>query len=317
MAGVCMRDCAQCSLRQEYGCRGCLESGGQPFWGSCRVVECCHSRGQQNCGQCVNGPSCATVQEAERQREEWPQKDAERRAAWQAGMARRVPVLAQWLPVLFWITLCSTVLNLVDQLPLGEGASLVLNVVSMGLGIGCLVVYWKLSVLSGRLRLVWRLELAAVAVSGVLTVLLLADLIQADLSSGLAILVVVGALAVIVIGMVVLYQFCEAMAEELEQSVSPVPPGGAYRGLFLSLPQKLADDWRLLRKCVFWSIGGLVGSAMLAVLMRGSILMALVMLAAAAVLAGCGVAHLVMLWKSSCFFRDSLRDIPALPEAEP
>ena len=99
MAGVCMRDCAQCSLRQEYGCRGCLESGGQPFWGSCRVVECCHSRGQQNCGQCVNGPSCATVQEAERQREEWPQKDAERRAAWQAGMARRVQVLAQWLPV--------------------------------------------------------------------------------------------------------------------------------------------------------------------------------------------------------------------------
>lgn len=317
MAGVCMRDCAQCSLRQEYGCRGCLESGGQPFWGSCRVVECCHSRGQQNCGQCVNGPSCATVQEAERQREEWPQKDAERRAAWQAGMARRVPVLAQWLPVLFWITLCSTVLNLVDQLPLGEGASLVLNVVSMGLGIGCLVVYWKLSVLSDRLQLVWRLELASVAVSGVLTVLLLADLIQADLSSGLAVLVVVGALAVIVIGMVVLYQFCEAMAEELEQSVSPAPPGGAYRGLFLSLPQKLADDWRLLRKCVFWSIGGLVGSAMLAVLMRGSILMALVMLAAAVVLAGCGVAHLVMLWKSSCFFRDSLRDIPALPEAEP
>lgn len=317
MAGVCMRDCEQCSLRQEYGCRGCLESGGQPFWGSCRVVECCHSRGQQNCGQCVNGPSCATVQEAERQREEWPQKDAERQAAWQAGMARRVPVLAQWLPVLFWLTLCSTVLNLVDELPLGEGASLVLNVVSMGLGIGCLVVYWKLSVLSDRLRLVWRLELASVTVSVVLTVLLLADLIQADPSSGLAILAVVGALAVMVMGMVVLYQFCEAMAEELEQSVSPAPPGGAYRGIFLSLPQKLADDWRLLRKCIFWSIGGLVGSAVLAVLMRGSILLLLVMLAAAVVLLGCGVAHLVMLWKSSCFFRDSLRDIPALPEAEP
>lgn len=317
MAGVCMRECAQCSLRQEYGCRGCLESGGQPFWGSCRVVECCHSRGQQNCGQCANGPSCATVQEAERQREEWPQKDAEHRAAWQAGMARRVPVLAQWLPVLFWITLCSTVLNLVDELPLGEGASLVLNVVSLGLGIGCLVVYWKLSVLSDRLRLVWRLELASVAVSAVLTVLLLTNLIQADLSSGLALLAVVGALAVIVMGMVVLYQFCEAMAEELEQSVSPVPPEGAYRGIFLSLPQKLAGDWRLLRKCIFWSIGGLVGSAVLAVLMQGGILLLLVMLAAALVLAGCGVAHLVMLWKSSCFFRDSLRDIPALPEAEP
>lgn len=40
MAGVCMRECETCSLRQEYGCRGCLESGGQPFWGSCQVVAC-------------------------------------------------------------------------------------------------------------------------------------------------------------------------------------------------------------------------------------------------------------------------------------
>lgn len=45
MAGVCMRECETCSLRQEYGCRGCLESGGQPFWGSCQVVACCHSPG--------------------------------------------------------------------------------------------------------------------------------------------------------------------------------------------------------------------------------------------------------------------------------
>lgn len=61
MAGVCMRECETCSLRQEYGCRGCLESGGQPFWGSCQVVACCHSRGQQNCGQCGDGPCCSKV----------------------------------------------------------------------------------------------------------------------------------------------------------------------------------------------------------------------------------------------------------------
>lgn len=317
MAGVCMRDCENCPLRQAYGCRGCLESGGQPFWGPCQVVACCHSRGQQNCGQCVNGPVCATVQEAAHRREEWPQKEAERRAAWQAGMARRVPVLAQWLPVLFWLTLCSTVLNLVDQLPLGEGASLVLSIVSLGLGIGSLVVYWKLSVLSDRLRLVWRLELAAQVLGLALLGLLVLDAIAPMAASALSVLAVLGALAVVVIGMVVLYQFCEAMAEELEQSVSPAPPGGAYRGIFLSLPQKLADDWRLLRKCIFWSIGGLVGSVVLAVLMQGGILLLLVMLVAAVVLLGCGVAQLVMLWKSSCFFRDALGDIPALPEAEP
>ena len=32
---------------------------------------------------------------------------------------------------------------------------------------------------------------------------------------------------------------------------------------------------------------------------------------------GCMVAELVILWKTSCFFRDALGDLPALPEGEP
>lgn len=261
MAGVCMRECAQCPLRQDGGCRGCLESGGEPVWGSCRVVACCHSRGQQNCGQCVNGPVCSKVQESARRREEWPQQEAQLRADWQAGMARRVPVLAKWLPVLFWVLVCSRVVNVLDQLGFTAGIGGVMTAVQLLMGLGILVV----------------------------------SLVMECLLYG-------------------------AMAQELEQSAAPSPPG-PFESVVQSLPQHLADNWRLLRKCVLGSLGAVVGSLILGILLSrlGSlgILFLLAALAAAVVLLGCVVAELVMLWKTSCFFRDALGDLPALPEGEP
>ena len=94
-------------------------------------------------------------------------------------------------------------------------------------------------------------------------------------------------------------------------------------GIWLqSLPRHLADGWRLLRKCVLGSLGALVGCLILGILFSGAvvglgILFVLGALAAGLVMVGCMVAELVMLWKTSCFFRDALRNIPSLPGAEP
>mgnify|MGYP000878370914 CR=1 FL=1 len=89
------------------------------------------------------------------------------------GMTRRAPVLAQWLPVLFWLLLCSEVVNLLDQRlnPGGiwDGIS---TVVSVGLAIGLLVVFWKISSLSCGFRTVWRTQLALhIASVGTLVIL--------------------------------------------------------------------------------------------------------------------------------------------------
>ncbi|MHA5219992.1 DUF3795 domain-containing protein [Dysosmobacter sp. Phy] len=157
MAGVCGRDCMGCEDRQRYGCRGCLETGGNPVWGGCRVTACCHSQGMQNCGECPSRQGCPKPEEMERLRQQWEQEEQKRQADWRAGLARRTPVLEKWLPVLFWLSLVSMALNLADRLPLSQWLSLALSAVSLALGIAALVAYWKLSVLSGRLRLVWRL----------------------------------------------------------------------------------------------------------------------------------------------------------------
>lgn len=328
MAGVCMRNCENCSLRQAYGCRGCLESAGQPFWGSCQVVACCHSRGQQNCGQCADGPCCSKVQEAACRREAWPQQEAQLRADWQAGMARRVPVLAKWLPVLFWVLLCSRVVNLLDQLGITAGLDGVMTVLEVLTGFVLLVAYWKLAPLSRQLRTLWRLELALQIVSAAILVgmLLAGDRLDgeqlaqdgmAGLTMGVLALVLLG---ILVVSLVMECLFYGAMAQELEQSAAPSPPG-AFESVFQSLPQHLADNWRLLRKWVLGSTGALVGGLLLGILLGSlgalGMLFLLAALAAAVVMIGCMVAELVMMWKTSCFFRDALGDLPSLPEGEP
>ena len=319
MAGVCGKDCRGCEDRQRYGCRGCLETGGNPVWGSCRAAACCYSQGMQNCGECVTQERCSKLEEMERIRQQWKQEEQARQDDWRAGLARRTPVMAQWLPVLFWLSLVSTVLNLIDELPLSQGGSLVLSVASLCLGIGTLVAYWKLAPLSDRLRLVWRLQLGVQIVGAAIAVMLPAifqsgsDAGALGLAGGLG---VVGALAVAVMGLVAMYQFCEAMAEELEQSDPPgVGQTPAFRG---GAGRRLADSWRLLRKCVFWSLGVMLGVLLLALLVQGGmgILLLLVVLAAALVLAGCGIAQLVMLWKSGRFFRELPPADPTLPPVE-
>ena len=78
----------------------------------------------------------------------------------------------------------------------------------------------------------------------------------------------------------------------------------------------MADSWRHLRKCTFWSMGILVGCLLLALLLQGGMFLLLLALAAALVLAGCGVAQLVMLRKSGRFFRELPPVYEPLPPAE-
>lgn len=316
MAGVCGKDCKGCAYRQQYGCRGCLETGGHPVWGSCRVAACCHSQGRQNCDECPSHDGCGKPGEMETARQQWARDEENRCVDWREGLARRTPLMAQWLPVLFWMGLASEVLNLIDELPLSQSASALLSVISLCLSIGSLVAYWKLSVLSERLRLVWRLQIVSLVMTAALILLMLPALLQPALGSGLAVLATVGALGVAVVSLIALYQFCEAMAEELEQSDPPgvgqaVPMG--FRG---GEGHGLADSWRHLRKCTFWSMGILVGCLLLALLLQGGMFLLLLALAAALVLAGCGVAQLVMLWKSGRFFRELPPVYEPLPPAE-
>lgn len=325
MAGMCGKDCGNCEDRQRYGCRGCLETEGVPFWGACRAAACCRSRGYPDCRGCGERTACGKPEEAEETHRRWTAEEDERRRRWREGMARRAPVLARWLPVLFWLLLCSEVVNLVDQRVslsgIWDGISLVVSTV---LAIGMLVVFWKLSPLSRRFRTVWRIELALQIVSVGLLVFLFRMGDSLDTATALPGAAVAGLLLVAVglaaAGMAARCFFYGAMAAELEESVLPQPPGAALEDRPTPVPLRLAGNWRVLRGCVLASVGiAVVGLLITLAALRsgpGAIPFLLVALIAALVLVGCMVAELVLVWKSASFFRSIRVGGPPLPGPE-
>ena len=52
----CGLHCTDCGYRVTHGCRGCVESEGQPFHGSCPIAACTHEKGLAHCGECVEMP---------------------------------------------------------------------------------------------------------------------------------------------------------------------------------------------------------------------------------------------------------------------
>lgn len=324
MAGLCGKCCDDCENRQRYGCRGCLETEGVPVWGACRAASCCRSRGYPDCSGCGERTSCGKPEEAEETRRRWTAEEDEHRNRWREGMTRRAPVLAQWLPVLFWLLLCSKVVNLLDQRlnPGGiwDGIS---TVVSVGLAIGLLVVFWKISSLSCGFRTVWRTQLALhIASVGTLVILSLkGDALDTGATlPGVAVAgLLVVAVGLVAVGMAARCFFYGAMAAELEESVLPQPPGAVFEHRPTPVPLRLAEDWRLLRVFTLASAGAILVCllAMLAALRSASgvlLFLLVVALIAALVLAGCMVAELVLVWKSAAFFRSVRVGGPALPQ---
>jgi len=49
-ASICGIDCSLCEQREH--CKGCAETHGQPFGGSCTVAQCCIENGHDSCKSC-------------------------------------------------------------------------------------------------------------------------------------------------------------------------------------------------------------------------------------------------------------------------
>lgn len=48
--------CNTCSFKEETGCKGCIATDGNPFWGECRIAKCCGEKGHTHCGECGDMP---------------------------------------------------------------------------------------------------------------------------------------------------------------------------------------------------------------------------------------------------------------------
>lgn len=54
MKTLCGLDCSECGFRNE--CKGCTETKGKPFGGSCVIGVCCERKGCANCGKSFEAP---------------------------------------------------------------------------------------------------------------------------------------------------------------------------------------------------------------------------------------------------------------------
>lgn len=52
----CGLNCTDCSWRESHGCKGCIETNGNPFHGKCPVADCCQTKGFTHCGECPGIP---------------------------------------------------------------------------------------------------------------------------------------------------------------------------------------------------------------------------------------------------------------------
>lgn len=52
----CGLSCAECPIREECHCGGCIATSGHPFHGRCEVAECAVKKGVAFCGVCEQFP---------------------------------------------------------------------------------------------------------------------------------------------------------------------------------------------------------------------------------------------------------------------
>jgi len=58
----CGLQCTGCEYIENLGCKGCIQSNGNPFHGTCAVAVCCQERGYVHCGDCKDLP-CALLKQ--------------------------------------------------------------------------------------------------------------------------------------------------------------------------------------------------------------------------------------------------------------
>jgi len=52
LSARCGINCIECKYREKFNCKGCIEQGGQLFWGTCDLAKCCIKKELDHCGKC-------------------------------------------------------------------------------------------------------------------------------------------------------------------------------------------------------------------------------------------------------------------------
>lgn len=120
----CGKDCQVCADKEQTNCTGC--AGQQK---ECSIAECCTGKGHESCGTCSFRENCRKLMGKEnmpsyiRRQREFQKKRLDEAAARAEQAARRAPLMAKWLRVMFWLVIAAGVMELIWE-PLGVVCSL-------------------------------------------------------------------------------------------------------------------------------------------------------------------------------------------------
>jgi hypothetical protein len=104
----CGKSCSECGYKAKLSCPGC-HSGPGASGGDCAIAKCCRKNGLTTCDGCIWHGECSVLSKkgaAPQERIERKKKETA-----ESRKQRTYEVLAQWLPVLFWLVIGSTVVG--------------------------------------------------------------------------------------------------------------------------------------------------------------------------------------------------------------
>lgn len=270
----CGKDCQTCSYREQGNCGGCRSQRKD-----CNIAQCCAGKGHETCQTCSFRDNCRKLMNKEnmpayiqRQKELQAKREADA-AAREANAARRAPIMAKWLSLMFWLLIASNIIGLLEELP---GLTLAGAIATTVCGLG---IAWGLLQLQD--------EDARYRTAAICTVIPLLLTLAVHLISGggeVPNWTVVLSLPAAIISLVGEYNKCHAHSSVV---------GG--------VDAALGAKWEKIWKWQIISLGSLAGSIVL--LLIAPVLGALVAMAAATAMLVVAIMELVALYQSAQVFR--------------
>ena len=123
METICGKSCEACAWKEPLNCSGCREDMGRPFSGPCDIAACCREKGHQRCETCAYLSGCPR----RARRDDIPWQELQRRedeAASQRLLAETAPLMAKWVPLIFWLAVPLVLASLLAALAIVAASAL-------------------------------------------------------------------------------------------------------------------------------------------------------------------------------------------------
>ncbi len=275
----CGKTCANCTLKEELRCPGCLAGPGRQHYEDCELAKCCREKGHESCETCNFKSSCRMVANCESipySRKRKLEVAAEKNAI----TAKNAPVLGRYLWLLFWMIIPNVISGILTLDVIANWypkVSLAGDILGAICGVAYGIILLQLIRVDDQYKIAGICTVTAAALTGI------SDLITGtgNPESGLLLLLLPAAVI--------------ALAGEYNEFM-------AHSFALKDAGNELSEKWKTLWKWNIRSYGILIASMILVFILP--IIGFLAAIGAAIALFAIGIMKLMYLYESAKLFRE-------------